>query len=105
MDEIHKGDVGTVLTATIYDGTSTVDLSAATGANDKLFILVDPVGNVSTLTASFVGGSGTSGVVGFTTTASTLNTIGTWRIQAWVTLGSNLFHSSIYNFVVHANLA
>lgn len=105
-NEIHVGDIGTVMTATIFDGTSTVDISSATGASSKYFLLCPPDTTTSvTVTASFIGGSGTNGVLGFTSAADTFTTVGAWKLQAWVTLGTGTFHSDVYKFNVFENLA
>lgn len=103
-DEIHKGDTGTEITATIYDGTTVVDLSGINTSTGRLFYLQDSNGNVSTLTASIVG-SGTSGGLIFTSASGTFATSGTYKLQAVITFSGKTFSSDVYTFKVHPNLA
>lgn len=99
-NEIHVGDQATVFTITLYDGTSAVDISGATG---KAFVFTSPDGTTSTITVNFVGG-GTAGSLVYTTTASTFSNEGLWKMQAVVTFATSKFHSDIHQFVVYPNL-
>lgn len=99
-EEIHVGDIGTVLQATVYDGSTTVDLSVST---ERLFLLKNSAGTVQTLTAALAG-SGTSGVLKFTSTAATFDTSGTYQLQAKITFGSNVFSSDVLSFRVYPNI-
>lgn len=102
-NEIHVGDVGTVFEVTIKDQSGTaVDIS---GATTKVFFLRQPGGSVTTVTAQFIGGSGTTGVIGFTSTASHFDKVGKFKLQAYVADGTNTWRSDIYEFSVSANLA
>lgn len=103
-DEIHVGDVGTELRATIYDGSTTVDISGANTTTARLFYLKNSAGTVSTLTASFLSGSGTAGGLVFTSTSSTFDTSGSYELQARVTISGKTFSSDIYKFTVFPNL-
>lgn len=103
-DEIHVGDVGTTFRATIKDSSTAVDLSSLTFTS-ILFFFQNPDGTVSTQTATSFSGSGTSGVVDFTvTTATIINTSGSWKLQAKVSTGSNIWYSDVYRFDVFSNL-
>lgn len=103
-NEIHKGDVGTTITITIYEGSTTVDISAANTTTSRVFLLKDSNNNIQTLTASFVG-SGTAGGLVFTSTASTFATDGAFELQAVITLGANVFHTDIHKFTVYPNIS
>lgn len=101
-DEIHVGDVGTTFQATIRDSGTSMDIS---GFTTKLFFLRQPGGSITTITASFIGGSGTAGVIGFTATSSHFDQTGKFKLQAYLNDGTNTFRSDIYEFTVHPNLA
>jgi hypothetical protein len=101
-NEIHVGDVGTVFQATIRDQSGTaVDIS---GATTKLFLLKQAGGSVTTITAAFVT-SGTDGSIKFTSTAAHFDTQGKFKLQAYVTNGTTVWRTDIYEFSVSANLA
>lgn len=99
LNEIHIGD-STEFRATIYDNTSTVDLSLASTTSHFLF--KKPDGTLSTQTISFFSAS--SGVVAFTASSSVLDTAGEWQVQCVLVLSSGTFHSDVYKFTVHSNL-
>ena len=100
-NEIHVGDVGTVFTATIKDGSSAIDIS---GFTTKYFLLKQPGGSTTTITASFISGSGTSGVMGFTSTASHFDQMGRFYLQAYLSNGTSIWRSDIYEFDVFKNI-
>lgn len=100
MDEIHKGDVGTILRVTVTDDGAAVDISAAT---TKQLWLRSPSGAVSTKTATFTG-SGTDGKLQYTTIAGDLSSTGDWQIQAYCVFSSSSFLSQIGTFTVCENL-
>lgn len=99
-NEIHVGDIGTVITATLKDGSSTIDLS---GITTKYFLLQKPAGSNTSITANFVG-SGTSGVLNFTSASSHFDTTGTYKLQVYVSNGTATWHTDIYQFFVYPNL-
>lgn len=101
-DEIHVGDKGTQFTVTLYDGTSVVDLSAATNISLEFKL---PTGTVATSTGTITG-SGTAGMFSFTVDTSTTWAVdGKWRMQAVVSFSSSKFRSDIYEFRVFPNLS
>lgn len=101
-DEIHVGDKGTQFTVTLYDGTSIVDLSAATNISLEFKL---PAGTIVTGTASIIG-SGTAGQFMFTAdTSTTWSADGKWRMQAVVSFSASKFRSDIYEFRVFPNLS
>lgn len=101
-DEIHVGDVGTVMQATIKDNGAALDIS---GFTTKLFFLRQPTGSITTITASFIGGSGTSGVIGFTSTASHFERSGPFKLQAYLSNGTSTWRSDVYEFTVFENVS
>jgi hypothetical protein len=100
-DEIHAGDIGTVLEVTIQDDTSVIDISAMTLAGSIL--LEKPDGTVLTKTGVLVT-DGTDGKVKYTTVADDLDTAGQWRIQASVTISGSTWKSDVGSFRVYPNL-
>lgn len=101
VNEIHDGDVGTLFTATIKDGDTPIDVSTAT---TKEFIFQKPDGTTFTKAASFKT-DGSDGILQYTSTADVLTPAGSWKMQGHVVFGVNDFKTSIYEFVVHDNLA
>jgi len=99
-NEIHVGDIGTVLRVTVKDGDDAVDVSTAT---TKTIILEDPSGNNSDKAATFTT-DGTDGKIQYTTVSGDLDERGNWSIQAKVVMPSGTWYSDIYTFEVHGNL-
>ena len=94
-NEIHKGDIGTKFTVTVYDGTSTVNVSGGT----KTILFKKPGGTTLTKTASDEDAA--NGAISYTTVSGDLDEIGTWRIQAKVvTSGGSTFNTDISTFKV-----
>ncbi len=99
--EIHKLDIGTVLTTTIKDGTSIVDIS---GATTKDIILGKPDGTSLTNAGTFTT-DGTDGKIYYTTILNDLDQIGWWKIQGYIVSSSGgEWRSDIGNFEVHKNI-
>ncbi len=99
-DEIHMLDIGTVLTVTVKDGTSIVDISAATTHD---IILGRPDCTSVTKTGTFTT-DGSNGKIYYTTIANDLNQIGWWKIQAYIIGSSGTWKSDVGNFEVHKNI-
>ena len=98
-NEIHKGDIGTKFTVTVYDGTSTVNDSGGT----KTILFKKPGGTTLTKTASDEDAA--NGAISYTTVSGDLDEIGTWRIQAKVvTSGGSTFNTDISTFKVYDNI-
>lgn len=100
-DEIHKFDIGTILTTTIKDGIGVVNISDAT---TKTIILGKPDGtkltNAGTLTTD-----GEDGKMYYSTVANDLDQIGWWKIQGYiVSSNGGEWRSDIGNFEVHKNI-
>lgn len=104
-DEIHVGDIGTTIRATILDSSTAVDLSSSTFTAIS-FVFKEPGGTSTTQTATGFGASGTDGVVDFTVSSTTFfSTAGAWEVQAIIGIASTTtWHSDIKKFIVHKNL-
>lgn len=99
-NEIHIGDIGTILRVTVKDGDTAVNISSATS---KIIILEDPDGNNSEKTAIFTT-DGTDGKIQYTTIAGDLDERGNWSIQAKIVMPSGTWYSDVSVFQVHENL-
>ena len=94
-------DYGATITLTITDGGSSVDISAATV---KQFKFTKPDGVTTILkTASFTT-SGTDGKLSYTIEQGVLDQPGVWKLQAIITFSNALYHSTIINLEVDADL-
>lgn len=102
--EVHYNDIGTVFLVTVNDCVSgssvALDLSSATSLQ---IIFKSPSGTSYTKTASFYT-NGTDGKIVYITINGDLNEIGTWSIQAKVTIPTGTFRSDIGTFKVYENL-
>lgn len=101
-NEIHDNDIGTVITLTVRDGGTVVDVSSATVT--KNILLRSPTGTLSTNGASFTT-NGTDGKIKYTTVTGDLDVVGTWDVQAHVVITAGTFRSDIKKFEVHRNLS
>jgi hypothetical protein len=98
--ELHVGDVGVKLRSTIMDGSEVADLSTQTLLQ---YLLRKPSGTVSTLTASLVN-DGLDGLIEFITVSGTLNEAGFYKLQAYIEITSNKWHTDTVTFRVYPNL-
>jgi hypothetical protein len=99
QDEIHLNDIGTVFTITLMDGTSIVNISAAT---TKIITFGKPDGTSVSQTGTFTT-DGTDGKIYYTVVSGDLNQCGWWKIQGYV-VASGTWRSDIGNFEVHKNI-
>jgi hypothetical protein len=100
-EELHVGDTNTRIISTIVDeGGDAVNLATATTLQYKLR---KPSGTVVTLTCELTT-DGTDGMMEFTTTDSTLNESGFYRLQAYIGMSSGAWHSDKVSFRVWPNL-
>lgn len=99
--EIHVGDVGTAIRATIKDEDDVVvDVSAAT---TKQLIFEKSDCTEVTKTATFYT-DGTDGIIQYVTESGFLTVAGVWRVQAYIVLPGGEWKSDIYEFRVHKNI-
>ena len=100
--EIHKGDIGTVFEITLAGANGQpIDISAATTGS---IIFDKPEKNgVVVMTPTFVT-DGTDGKIKYSSTASFLDAVGVWAIQAEIVLPTGTWRSCIEKFHVHENI-
>lgn len=99
--EIHLGDIGTIVERTIKDETGTVmDIS---GATDLKFYFQKPDGTDVTVTA-VLSGAGTDGKMRYVSLASTWDQVGRWQAQARIQAGALTLKSDVWEFHVYPNL-
>jgi len=113
-DELHVGDVGTNLLYRVWecleDGTKAlVDITTATSMvvryrkSDKAKTTHDKVGSIFT---GGDNGDGTDGIVKYVVEEDFVDIKGTWKEQLIISFpGGSVFHSSIHDKTVVANLA
>jgi hypothetical protein len=100
VNEIHVGDIGTILTVTFQDAAVAVDIS---GATTKEIWLKDPAGATVKSAGTFVT-DGTDGKLAYTSIAATFGSAGDWQIQGYVVLAGGTWHTDVSDFEVFANL-
>lgn len=98
--EVRVADIGTVFRATVQDGGTEVDVSAATL---RRLIFRKPNGTLLTKTATLTT-DGTDGQIEYATVTGDLDTPGRWMVQGYVEIGSGRWHTDISQFTVHKNL-
>ena len=96
-DEIHVGDVGTVLEVTVKEGGVAVNMTALT---PRELLLRKPSGTVLTKAGVAVTDF-SDGKMKYTTVAGDLAEAGEWRLQAVVAT----WKSDVQRFIVHANIS
>lgn len=102
--QIHVGDVGTVLTATVYDENGKVlPIGTATVLE---FSFLRPDGTVVTKTGVRVG-DGSTGQITYTTVAddTVFDSSGRWTMQAYVESPAGKWHTDQVSIEVAGNLA
>ena len=100
-EEIHKGDVGTIIEITVKDDSVAIDVS---GVSLKQFKFQKPDGSVTTKTAAFKT-DGTDGILTYTTIVDDLDIPGAWDVQAYIEWSAGWKgHSDISTFTVYDNV-
>ncbi len=94
--ELHRGDVGTVLTATVTENGVAANISTAT---TKEFVFQKPSGTVVSKIAVFVT-DGADGKLKYTTVANDLDEEGTWSWQVRLVFPAGEWRTSVVNFTV-----
>ena len=101
--EVHKNDIGLTFKVTIKDEDDAV--KNISSYSTKQLIFKKPDGTILTKTASFLT-DGTDGVIYYTTVSGDLDTVGIWRIQAYINDGSSNYRkSNVGTFNVFDNLS
>jgi len=99
-NEIHIGDIGTSIQATIQDGAQIVDLSSAT---TQKYIVKKPDETCVEWTTSFVT-DGTDGKIEYVTQTEDLDQAGEHEVQFYVEMPGGQWTSEIGSFIVYPNL-
>lgn len=99
-DQIRENDVGTQFIFTIYDNSTPVDLSVASGVS---IVFKKPDYSTLTVVPSFVT-DGSDGQVRYISTAGVLTPHGFWNVQAIVVDGTGTYSSTTHQFTVSQNL-
>lgn len=98
-DEIHVGDIGTIIEVTVLETAVALDISTATV---KQFTLRKPDGTSVTKTALF-SATGTDGKLRYTTILNDLDQSGNWTLQVYLEMPGGKWHSDKVNFTVWGN--
>jgi len=98
--EIRKGDIGTVFTITVMDGSAAVDISTATTKN---IVFKKPDKTILPKAGSFVT-DGTDGKISYTTVSGDLSKAGEWCVQGAIVMPAGTWKTDIDHFTVYANL-
>lgn len=103
--EIHEGDIGTIIRATIKDkqADGTLSVLDISGATTLELVFKKPSGTKLTKVAVLTT-DGTDGQMEYVTISGDLNETGEWKIQAYIVLPSGSWRSDIGCFTVFENL-
>jgi hypothetical protein len=99
-NEIHLNNVGTEFRVTVLESGSAVNVSAATN-----YIKFSKPDNTLVTQSGTLYTDGSDGIITYTSASGDLDTVGTWKIQAFVDFGVNEFYSDIGTFKVYKNLS
>ena len=104
---IIQGDIGTQFTVTLVDSSNSgIDISSATGINDKFILFEKPDKTVLQKSASFTAAnSGTDGILTYTAVSGDLDLAGAWNIQSWQALTDGSWYSVKNTFQVGTYIA
>jgi len=100
MSEIHVGDIGTVLTATLQD----INGTAINISGYMSYMILNRPDNTSFYCSGTLVNNGTGGTLQYTTVSGDLNTYGLWRQQGWVYNNSKQYYTDVKQFYVYGNL-
>ncbi len=100
VEEVHVGDIGTIMETTIKNDNVPVDISSAITKN---ILLKNPSGTLLTRPGVFIT-DGTDGGLKYTAIAGDLDESGVWQIQAYIVISTGEWHSDIKNMSVFPNL-
>jgi hypothetical protein len=99
-NEIHKNDVGTEFRITILEDAAAVNVAASTN-----YIKFSKPDNTVVTQSGSLYTDGTDGIIKYTSVSGDLDTVGTWKLQAFIDFGATEFYSDISTFKVHKNLS
>jgi hypothetical protein len=94
--EVHIGDTGTLVKATISNEGGVMDL---TSASEKVFLFKKKTKEVIERTASYFT-SGSDGILVYTSGSGDFDVKGMWELQVRVTLPSGRWHTDTQKFEV-----
>lgn len=101
---VQSGDIGTIFEITLTNAGAVLDISNATGVNDKYMLFKKPDSSTLQKDSVFVT-DGTDGKMNYTGVDGDLDQVGTWEIQGWANLGSGSWYSSIGEFACGRDIA
>lgn len=99
MPELQQYDKGSSLRVSVRNNGSMVNIGSASVLKIKL---KEPSGTTITKTATLV--SGPSGIMEYVIESGVLDEQGTWKIQGYVEIGSQCYHTEHATFTVNRNL-
>jgi hypothetical protein len=99
-NEIHKNDIGTEFRITILEDAVAVNVSSSTN-----YIRFSKPDNTVVIESGSLYTDGTDGIIKYTSVSGDLDTVGTWKLQAFIDFGATEFYSDISTFKVHKNLS
>ena len=95
-NEVHRDDVGTALILPLKDGGDPLDVSAATA----LEIHVRKPGGARAVWTAALYTDGTDGKIVYYAVAGDFDTLGTYRLQPWITLPAGQWHGTEFSIRV-----
>lgn len=105
IEDLHVGDIGTIIRVTLQDTNSSCVSSAlnVSSASTITFTFKKPDGSKITRNGGFTT-DGSDGQVQYTTVDGDLDQCGEWRVQLYLVLTSGSWRSEIGRFRVIDNL-
>jgi hypothetical protein len=105
IEDLHVGDIGTIIRATLQDTNANCVASAlnVSSATTITFTFKKPDGSKITRNGGFTT-DGSDGKVQYTTVEDDLDQDGEWRVQLYLVLSSGSWRSEIGRFKVIDNL-
>jgi hypothetical protein len=98
---IHQNDIGTEIRVQINDcNNAAIDISMA---DSKVIVFKKPNGDSISRNATFVT-NGSDGLLYYIIADGDLTEVGTYKVQAIVTVGAYVWHSQFESFRVYRNL-
>lgn len=99
--EIRVGDIGTAFRLTVRDeGNRVVDIGGATTRQ----LLFRPPSSATVRKAAVPVTDGSDGMMQYVTVSGDLSEPGTWRMQGYIEISGDAWHTDIVKFRVYENL-